>query len=79
MTRKNRDSHERTRKFIDSAKERLNEAKKSTEDFVSEKPLKSLLLATAVGVVVGVAATIGIGTLIHPRRRNFVEQIRDYF
>jgi len=58
---------ERTRDALGNANERFNEAKDKTKETIEEHPFVSVIVAAAIGAVVGVATAETIRMI---RRRN---------
>ena len=82
MPQKNkRDSKDEERaawRAVRAAREKFEDARDTTSDFVREKPFTSIAIAAAVGagVALGVAALVGRQ---RERRRTFWDNVRDIF
>ncbi|MEK6819075.1 MAG: hypothetical protein AABY10_04040 [Nanoarchaeota archaeon] len=57
------------------AKEKFLETKDKAENYVKEHPLTSIAIAAGVGA----AVAIGVNALIKPRKRSFLDKIRDRY
>ena len=66
---------EKTIDTAKSAKENILKAKKGTENYVKEHPFTSIAIAAGVGAVVAVS----VNALIRPRKRSFLDKIRDRY
>ncbi len=65
-----------TREAFDATRERIEDAKARAEKKVKDNPLSSVLIAAAVGALVGVGTTL---LLNNNRKRPFRDRLRDYF
>ena len=65
----------RAQETVDAAKDKLQDVKEQAEDYVADNPLKSTLIAAAVGAVVAVGVTL---VLVHPRKKSILDILKDF-
>ena len=58
-----------------SAKKNILKARGKTEDYVKEHPFTSIAIAAGIGAVVA----IGVNALIKPKRKSFLDKLRERY
>ncbi len=67
---------EGARDMYDTSKERVMDAKESTEEMISKHPITWVAAAAAVGALVA----LGVNALVQSREKpSFMRRVKDYF
>jgi ElaB/YqjD/DUF883 family membrane-anchored ribosome-binding protein len=61
---------ERVQESMDNAREKLEDAKDSTEEYIKQNPFKSVLIALGVGAIVGAGISLGASSIVSSRRKH---------
>ena len=70
---------ENTRNAFDKVGEKMENAKEKTEGIIKENPITSVIIAAAVGAVVGVATSELIRKIRRKERKSIIKKLRRMF
>jgi ElaB/YqjD/DUF883 family membrane-anchored ribosome-binding protein len=66
---------ERAREAVDTAKDKFDDVREKAEDYVKENPVKSTVIAAAVGAIVATGVTL---VLLQPRKKSILDIIKEF-
>lgn len=72
---KNRGIRQRTFDTAQAAKEKILEARDTTEDYLKKYPWASVAIAAGIGAAVAIC----VSALLNPRKKTFVDKLRDLY